>query len=85
MLDGGSQVNTITENFLVDLLNSQKSLGIKMGDERHPILQLEKWPEEESVREVAGGALVPLVGAVVLNMKLCKKGTSSGPDVKVRF
>ena len=86
MLEGGSQVNTITENFLVDLLNSQRALGIKMGDTKHPILQLEKWPEDESVRGVAGGALVPLVGAVVLRMRLCKKGSpGEGPDVKVRF
>ena len=56
-----------------------------MGDPNHPILQLEKWPEEESVRGVAGGALVPLVGAVALRIKLCKKDAHTGPDVNVRF
>ena len=37
------------------------------------------------MRGVAGGKVVPLIGAVVLSVKMCKKGKNEGPDIKARF
>ncbi len=59
--------------------------NIPLNDKRHPVLQLEKWPEEESVRGVAGGVTVKLVGSVVFRITMYRKGTSEGPEVRIRF
>ena len=65
MLDGGSAVNSVTEEQVASVLNHYRAKNIPLNDKRHPVLQLEKWPEEESVRGVAGGVTVKLVGSVV--------------------
>ena len=41
MLDGGSAVNSVTEEILVGVLNENKAAGISLNDERHPIRQME--------------------------------------------
>ena len=52
---------------------------------------LEKFPEEEAVRGVAGSAPVPLVGSVVINatmieyIKSNKSTQDLGPKILVRF
>jgi len=85
MLDGGSAVNSVTEEQVVATLNHYRAKNIPLSDKRHPVLQLEKWPEEESVRGVAGGVTVKLVGSVVFRIKMYRKGTNEGPEVRIRF
>ena len=85
MLDGGSAVNSVTEEQVVQVLNHYRAKNIPLNDKRHPVLQLEKWPEEESVRGVAGGVTVQLVGSVVFRITMFRKGTSQGPEVRIRF
>ena len=57
MLDSGSGVNSFTEDWLVGVLNTHRKLGVMVSDSRHPVKQLERWPEKEAVRGVAGGKL----------------------------
>ena len=78
-------VNSITEDQVVHIFNVNKQKGIKLGDKRHPILQLERWPAEECIRGVAGGKPVPLIGAVVIRLTMPEAGRNTGPDIKVRF
>ena len=85
MLDGGSAVNSVTEEQVVSVLNHYRAKGIPLSDNRHPVIQLEKWPEEEAVRGVAGGVTVKLVGSVVFRITMFKKGTNEGPEVRIRF
>ena len=85
MLDGGSMVNTITEDWLVNLINRMSRSGIRMKDPQSPIVQLEKWPEDESVRGVAGGKVVPLVGAVVLKMTMCEHQKNTGKPIMTKL
>ena len=73
MLDGGSQVNSITEEQVCAIMNDQKAREIKLDDPKHPIIQLEKRPQKECVRGVAGGKTVPLLGAVVMCVIMCKR------------
>ena len=56
MCDGGSGVNSTTEELVVQLINENSAVGITMGDPRHPIRQLGKWKHTESLRGVAGGS-----------------------------
>ena len=88
MLDGGSGVNSITEDTVVAILNEQKAAGISLSDKQHPVKQLEHWKQREELRGVAGGKTVPLIGAVVLEMQLLEVGkpkTHSCQTILVRF
>ena len=78
-------VNSVTEVYLVHIINTYRSMNIPMSDQRHPIVQLETWPEKECVRGVAGGKTVPLVGGVVMRLTMPEKGTNKGPNILVRF
>ena len=66
MLDGGSGVNSTTEELIIELLNENEKAGISLNDKRHPIKCFEKWHHTEALRGVAGGAQVKLLGAVVV-------------------
>ena len=85
MLDGGSGVNSTTEELIVRILNEHSSAGIPLSDKRHPIKALEKWDHEEALRGVAGGASVPLLGAAVVAINLNEVGKQDGPEVLIRF
>ena len=85
MLDGGSGVNSTTEELVVQLLNENRKAGIALNDKRHPIKQLERWEHREALRGVAGGANVKLVGAVVVAVKMIEIGRNDGPVVDIRF
>src|SRR6056300_435479 len=77
------------------LLNKCREAGIRMGDHRHPVKKLEKWPRSEALAGVAGGASVPLLGSVVLSITFKRNrpadmipsegGPSLGPSVPIRF
>ena len=62
MLDSGAGLNTIPEDALVSIINANEEAGIKMSDERHPVVELQSWTEPEYCRGVAGGASVPMIG-----------------------
>ena len=53
MLDGGSAVNSTTEELIVGILNEHSAAGIKVSDKKHPIKALEKWSHEKALRGVA--------------------------------
>jgi hypothetical protein len=85
MLDGGSGVNSTTEELVLKVLNENQAAGISLDDKRHPIKQFERWAHEEALRGVAGGKNVPLLGAVIVAVHLIELGKNDGPEVLVRF
>ena len=85
MLDGGSGVNSTTEEIILQVLNENSAAGISLSDKRHPIKSIERWKHEEALRGVAGGANVPLLGAVVVAVNLIEVGKQDGPEVLIRF
>ena len=85
MLDGGSGVNSITEEIVVSILNQNQQAGIRLNQEEHPIKALEKWEKGESLRGVKAGAPIPLLGSVVLALTMKKLGSNTGPTVIARF
>ena len=85
MLDGGSSVNSTTEELVLQLLNENAAAGIRLDDKRHPIKALERWNHQESIRGVAGGVTVELLGSVVINVTLLAAGAGPSPDVNIRF
>ena len=85
MLDGGSGVNSVTEELVLWILNDQAKKGVPLSDRRHPIKRLEKWPMKEELRGIAGGKNVELVGSVVLRIMMVELGKKTGPDVLFRF
>ena len=85
MIDGGSGVNSTTEELVIGLLEENRKAGINLSDKRHPIKKLEKWEHKEALRGVAGGASVPLLGSVVIAMNMVELGKDTGPEVLIRF
>ena len=85
MLDGGSGVNSTTEELIVQVFNRAAEEGIPLRDKRHPIIRFEKWEQPENLRGVAAGKPVPMVGSVVINVTMLELGKSTGPDVWMRF
>jgi hypothetical protein len=85
MLDGGSAVNSTTEEIILELLNENKEKGINLSDKRHPVKQLEKWEKREALRGVASGKSVPLVGSAVIAINMTPLGKAEGPEILCRF
>ena len=85
MLDTGSGVNSVTEELIVQILNEQAAAGVKLNDPRHPIKQLGKWRHKETLRGVAGGAAVPLLGTVIVELNMIEVGKDDGPKILARF
>ena len=79
MIDGGSGVNSTTEEFVLVILEENRKAGIGLADKRHPIKNLAKWEHKEALRGVAGGASVPLLGSVVMAVKMVELGKDDGP------
>ena len=71
MLDGGSKLNSTTEEEILKVLNIHRAKGIKLGDPSHPIKQLERWDTPAHLNGVASGKPVRLVGAAVVSMQIC--------------
>jgi len=85
MIDGGSGVNSTTEELVLEILEENRKAGIGLADKRHPIKNLEKWEHEEALRGVAGGKSVPLLGSVVMAVKMVELGKDTGPEVLISF
>ena len=85
MIDGGSGVNSTTEELVLQLPEEHRSAGISLSDPRHPIKNLEEWKHQEALRGVAGGAAVPLLGSVVIGVTMLEIGKNDGPIVNIRF
>ena len=81
MIDGGSAVNSTTEELVLDILNECSAAGIRLSDRKHPIRQLERWKHKEGLRGVAGAKTVPLIGSVVLSVNMIELGKNDGPEI----
>ena len=85
MLDGGSSVNSITEDLVLEILNNEHSNKIPTNDKRHPIKGLEKWRFDESIRGVAASKSVQLLGAVIINLDFYDLVSEKYYQAPVRF
>ena len=85
MLDSGAGLNTIPEEVVLDVINSCEQAGVNMSDERHPIVELQRWPNEEKCSGVAGGATVPMVGAVILVLTFVDRNTGDLKAIEAHF
>ena len=85
MLDGGSGVNSTTEELVLKVLNENAAAGTPLSDKRHPFKQFERWKHTEGLRGVAGAKTVPLIGAVVVRVNMIELGKQDGPEVLCRF
>ena len=85
MIDGGSGTNSTTEDLVLQILNENERAGIRLSDKRHPIKRLEKWRHAEALSGVAGGQKVPLLGSVVMQVRMTEVGKNTGPEVLIRF
>ena len=88
LLDTGAAVNAITEEMLVEIINSALQEGVKAQDPEYPVVQLERWQEKECVAGVAKDRPVKLISAVVLRVVLGTVGMAKarqGPQVLLRF
>ena len=84
LLDGGASVSSVTEELVVGAINLARKRGIHPRDENFPIAQFERWPVRETVTGIARGAIVELIGAAVLRVKMLELGKTTGPTVLVR-
>ena len=85
MFDSGAGLNTIPESALLSIINACEAAGIRLSDERHPVVELESWATKESCKGVASGVAVPLIGAVVLAMTLVDRNTGKAKTISARF
>ena len=85
MFDSGAGLNTIPEAALLSIINACEVAGIRMSDDRHPVIELESWANEESCKGVASGASVPLIGAVILAMTLVDRNNGKTKTISARF
>ena len=84
LLDGCAGVNSIAEETVVGMINAAREKGIKADAPEFPIVQLERWDRKEEVTGVAAGAVVQVVGAVVLRVQLILVSKQPGPSLLVR-
>ena len=73
-------MNSTTEEVIVRILNEHAAAGVALSNKKHPIKALERWKHEESIRGVAGGANVPLLGAAVVAINLIEISKNDGPE-----
>ena len=62
LLDGGSGINSVTEEMLVGMLNKCWAENIPSSSELWPVVQLEKGPQAEMVMGIAAGKPLTLAG-----------------------
>ena len=85
MLDSGAGLNTIPEDSLVSMINACEQAGIKMSDERHPVVELQSWAKHEQRKGVAGGVTVPLIGGVILGLTFVDRNNGRAQTVNAKF
>ena len=78
-------MNSTTEELVIKLFNENTAKGINLGDPRHPVKKLIRWTRNEAIRGVAGSSPVPLLGAVVVEVRLVELGKETGPAIKTKF
>merc|ERR1711972_4088 len=85
ILDSGAGLNTIPEEAVLNVINSCEAAGMNLGDEGHPVVELQTWEKAEECRGVAGGVTVPLIGAVVIMLTFIDKNTSEKQTTPAKF
>ena len=82
LLDGGTGINSVTEEMLVGMLNKCWADKIPSDNNAWPVVQLEKWPRAENVMGIAAGKPLSLVGSAALRVRFCDVD-SRAPGVEV--
>ena len=82
LLDGGSGINSVTEEMLVGMLNKCWDEKTPRDSKLWPVIQLEKWPQAEMVMGIAAGKPLTLAGSAVLRVIFFDIDTRL-PDVEV--
>ena len=84
LLDGCAGVNSITEETVLGALNLAKQKGINASDPSFPIIQLERWKSKEVITGVRKDAVIRIIGAAVLRIRLTLISGKPGPEILVR-
>eukprot|EP00969_Alexandrium_andersonii_P005038 218312-Alexandrium_andersonii.AAC.1 len=58
LLDGGAAVNAVTEKLVVGCVNCANDYGLSLKDPSYPIVQSERYSENEAVTGIAKGHAV---------------------------
>ena len=82
LLDGGSGINSVTEEMLIGMLNKCWEEKTPRDSKLWPVIQLERWPQAEMVMGIAAGKPLTLAGSAVLLVHFCDID-SRLPDVEV--
>eukprot|EP00969_Alexandrium_andersonii_P086418 3809642-Alexandrium_andersonii.AAC.1 len=64
LFDTGAAANAVTEELLVGCINRAQENGLSAGDDRHPVVQLERHAEPEAIVGIAKSRAVRVLGAV---------------------
>ena len=62
LLDGGSGINSVTEEMLIGMLNKCWAEHTPRDSKLCPVIQLEKWPQAEMVMGIAASKPLTLAG-----------------------
>ncbi len=85
LLDGGSGINSVTQEMLVGVLNRAWADGVPTDSLLWPVVQLEKWPEADNVMGIAAGTPLRLLGSAVLRVHFSDiDARAPGAEVLVR-
>ena len=82
--DSCSAINTIPDEVLLDILNSQAAQGVRTDSKDRSVVELGRREEEEHLRGVASGKLVPVPGLAALNIMFPELGKNAGPTILSR-
>ena len=83
LLDGDTSVSSVTEELVVGAINLARKRGIHPRHDSFPVAQFERWPVRETVTGIARGAIVELIGAAILRLKMLELGKITGPTILV--
>ena len=84
LLDGCAGCNSIAEEVVVGAIRTALEQGIGPGNDKFPVAQLERWPQEEVVMGLANDAPIKLKGAVVMRVLLPDVNGQKTEEILVR-
>ena len=85
LLDYGAAVNAIPEEVVIKCINDAHRRRIRTDDAKYPIIQLERFPEQETVNGIRAGEPVRIVGSVVMRLGLEQPRPGRDKEAAVRF